>query len=520
MKHKRKAAVAAGILALVLGNKAVSQEIKFQLPYAEIPITEELPFQNGPFLGTDISFNIEAETKPEGIKYNFGTCFNDGDFSSVYTSFIDKINENLTTPLQIPLDDVKNLTDNKKLVFLSLLSNEINGYAYNESTNCCRHISSNIEKIANQIGLPAALVSGVINGVGHAYDVIKTEEGVSVIDSYQILSSKSKNVEKALEAYQSELGYPMFKQEFYKNSELKYALLTENGKNFLDFIGYNPSLEVIKDHLQNRKKYETDFKLEGNVKDDFFSFLAGFFGTYLKAGKMNETPSGKEILIGQAGINHQIIIQNVMSIVLEAGFVYGKMENSYFAGFPLGITVSTENEKGINLSARLSGLAANIPEKATLYFNNSADAGVSYSFNTGNTKLESYILSQFSFLVDNVETYKQKFRFNELEAGLKLSLPLKNGNFLFEPHYTKRIWEDEFGAKLRIGTGNVNGNLEASVSKSGYEFCPDKMSIDSGIDFSLNKLTISTGYKAEGTDYDGEKELTSSFYINTKVKLR
>jgi hypothetical protein len=522
MKQKKKSLIAAGLLALLFGNRAVSQDIQLHIPkLADIKV--EMPFQKGPFYGTDFSFNLESEIKSKEIEYDFKTCYENNDFSAVYPPFIQLIKDNANSPLQIPLDDIKNLTDNQKLVFLSLLSNQINGFAYDKDTNCCRHIATNIERISNNIGLPAAVVSGIMkNREGHAYNIIKTEEGVSIVDSYLILSSESKNVEKVLEAYQKEMGYPMFKQEFYKDSKFHYALTTKDGRNFLDFIGYDPSLDVIKDSLQNRKKYEADFKFEGNVKDNFFSFLASFFGTYVKGGKIKENLSEREILMGQVGINPKIIIPNILSIVPEVSFVYGKMENSYFASLPLGITVSTENAKGINLSARVSGMAVNIPKQATLYANLSADLGASYSFNLGNAKLEPYILSQFSGLIEDIKEGEKtrKLRFSELEAGLKISLPIKHGNIIFEPHYSKRIWEDEVGAKLRIGTGTINGNLEASVSKSGYEFCPDKLNIKSGIDLSINNITIGAGYKAEGTNYEGEKELNSSFYLNGKIKLK
>jgi hypothetical protein len=518
MKNK-KSRIAAGLLALIFSNRIASQEIQLPLPHAETITKEELPFQNGPFFGTDISFNLEAETKPKKIEYDLRSCFDDNDFSSVYYPSISLINNNVNSPLQISLDGVKNFTDNQKLVFLSLLSNQINNLTYDADTNCCRHISSNIERIANQIGLPAAVVSGIMGGGGHAYNIIKTGEGVSVVDIYNILSSKSKNVEKVLEAYQGEMNYPMFKQDFYKDSKFKYALLTKDGKNFLNFIGYNPSLDVIKESLQNRKEYDTDFNFEENIKDNFFSLLAGFFGTYLKTGKMKENFSQREIFIAQGGINPKFTIKNIMSIAPEVSFVYGKMENASLMSLPYSLTLATENKKGINFSTRFSHTTVNIKE-ATLYHNMAIDAGVSYSFNLKNALIEPYVLSQASNLVENLEEYSKKFRLNELEAGLKLSLPLKDGTLVFEPHYSKRIWEDELGAKLIIGAGKINGNLEAAVSKSGYEFCPDKLRINSGINLSLGDLSFTAGYKAEGTNYDGEKELTSSFYLNGKIKLR
>jgi hypothetical protein len=518
MKNK-KGYLAAGLLALIFGNRIASQEIQLPLSYAQTITKEELPPQNGPFLGTEISFNLESETKPKEIEYDFRSCFDDNDFSSVYSPFISLINNNVNSPLQIPLSDIKNLTDNQKLVFLSILSNQMNSLTYNIDTNCCRHISSNIEKIAGQLELSAAVVSGIIGGGGHAYNLIKTGDGVSVVDSYDILSSKSKNVEKVLEAYQSEMNYPMFKQDFYKESKFRYALLTKDGKNFLDLIGYNPSLDVIKESLQNRNEHEPNFNFEGNVKDNFFSFFAGFFGTYFKTGKMKENLSQREIFIAQEGIKPKFTIKNIMSIAPEISFVYGKMENSHFISLPFGLTLATENKKGINFSTRFSHTTVNIKE-ATLYHNMAIDAGVSYSFKIKDARFEPYVLSQASNLVENLEEYSKRFRFNELEAGLKLSLPLKDGTLIFEPHYTKRIWEDELGAKLRIGTGKINGNLEAAVSKSNYEFCPNKLRINSGIDLSFGDLSFTAGYKAEGTDYDGEKELTSSFYLNGKIKLK
>jgi hypothetical protein len=514
MKPKKGSIIAAGLLALsALTAKAPAQEISLNSSV----INEEAVSGEGLISRIDIAFNLEAETKPEKVEYDFRKCSTDKDYSFVSHSFMPEMDNNVNSPFQIPLDEIKNLTDNQKLVFLSVFSNEIYCFAYDTDTNCCRHISSNIEKIANQIGLPAAAVSGVSSkGGGHVYNLIKTEEGISVVDSYHILSSKSKNTEKILEAYQKETGSMTFQHWFFNNSKPKYELITDDGKNFLDFIDYDPSTNSIRESLLNRNINSPDLIFGADKKDNLLSFLAGFFGTSLKLGSLsNNTSPEEKYNISQVGFKKEFRIPKLkIKFLPEVGVAATNNTPNFLYEINYGLAVSTENEKGINALLKYS--RAIINSKATLFYDHSIFAGISYSFPFGNAELEPYLLSKFSFLPDTLEEYNEKLKLNGLEAGLIFSAP----NISFEPHYTYRLWENEFGAKLNAGTKNIKVNLEASVSKSTYEFCPDKLSINLGVDFSIGSLTLNSGYKAEGTNYDGEKELTSSFYFNGKIKLK
>jgi hypothetical protein len=540
MKHKRKAAVAAGLLAFLIGTSSFSQEVKPNIPKKD-DVKIEMPF-----FATDLLLNFNGELPQNILDYSKITCFTSPDFYNLYSTIIGDITSGEISSYDDLLNSSSSLTENQKILLASAAANQLYGFAYDYDYNgivknkniffedlqkafnrektsfgLCRHISSSIETMLNDMKITAASVEGSSEDSGHAFVIAKLNEGLAMIDSYEIFSTPSKNVEKLLEFYQKSKNALQFQHWFYNGGEFKYSFITKDGERFLkNIIDYDPSLNPTKDSLLNKPVF-SNMEVKISKDNEFFSFLTSFFGSYLRIGMFGEELSlNNKTYTLQAGFKKQFTIPKIISITPDASLFFGDGGN-YLLGTNYGLTLATDNEKGINASLKYSGGIVNKPD-ATLFTQNAFSGGISYTLPLTSLKIEPYLLSQFSFIPDNQgESYHHPvLKPNEFQAGLRLSFPIKNMALVFEPNYTNRPWENEFGAKLKVGTGIVNCNLEASVSKSGYEFCPDKLKIKSGIDVLINNLTIGAGYNAEGTNYEGERELTSSFYLNGKIMLK
>jgi hypothetical protein len=554
MKPKKLSKIAAGTLfalsliggklpaqEVIQNTSVITQETEIQTPAIESELTDIPPTM-------DFSFNYELEEKPKEITYSLKDAFDDPDISPIYNSILYSTRLNLIQSYSAFTQNASSLTENQKLVLLSVLSDYLYYFSYDEnyegkvystedffkilqnslkantdSIGVCRHIASNIETLANDIGLRAAAVSGSFQDYGHAYDIIKTENGTSIVDSYNIFSSNSKNIEKVLESYQKEIGSIMFQHLFFEDAKFKYELITKDGKNFLVFINYDPLLKEAKDSLINKVKDVPTLVIEGKKDKNIFSLKGNLYGFYVKCGEMsgNLTPE-KKIDIGQIGYGHKFLLFNKFRISPEASFIYGSFAlGKALFGYDGKIILSTENEKGLNASAKFSTATINM-FKTTSYHDMALDAGLSYTLPIGDGKLEPYVLSKFAFLPSDMGTYwnDEKLFYNALETGLKFSFPKDGKNIVIEPHYTNRPWENEIGANIRLGTKNIGIDLEGSVTKSEYDFCPDKSKLSAGLDCSLGPLSLKLSYKTEGTNYDGEKEAIQSFSASAKYSIR
>jgi hypothetical protein len=541
MKHKRKAAVAAGLLAFLIGNRAASQEIKLNLSAPETPVKSE-SFR----LRADIDFSLKESLLPREISYYEKSCFNDSDFLPLYTTTIADIKNGVINSYSDLIKASSTLTENQKLVLGSVIANLLYGYSYDRDYNgiiknediffedlqkalnkeetsfgLCRHISSSIETMLNKMGLNAAAVEGSSGDNGHVYNLVKLSEGTALVDSYEIFITKSKNIEKLLQEYQKEKKAVQFQHWFFENGKLKYSFITKDGERFLKTImDYDTSLNPTKDYLLNKSPSpHIDFKVS---KDDkAYSFLANSFGIYIRGGIFSEELSpDNETNTLQFGFKRKFTLPNIMSIAPDASILFGNGDNTLF-GANYGLTLSTDNEKGINASLKYSGGIVNRPN-ATIFNKNAFSGGISYTLPLNFLKIEPYLLSQFSFIPDNLgeSYYHQILKPTEFQAGLRLSLPIKKGMLVFEPNYTNRMWEDEFGGKLSVVLNNLNLNLEGEVSKSTYGFCPDKANLKAGVKVSYKNLDLEGNYKGELKDYDGEKDIYHSFSAGLKVKLR
>jgi hypothetical protein len=380
-------------------------------------------------------------------------------------------------------------------------------------------------------------------GVLHAANILKTGEGLTIIDSYNIQTSKTKNVEKVLEVQQKINGLFQFDHSFFEGNEFKYSFITKDGRNLLNFLGYDESLNPLKESLINREDYNSNANNNPDLavkvsKEDYassfdLSFPILFGNPFFKIGEIrgdSNSPVDKIYLI-QTGLKKKFQLFRILDIDSNINFAYGKISQDYsrndIINLSGGFSASTKNKEGFNLSANFernyssSKLEIPFPEDAILFDNTSFGAGASWKIPLGNLSIEPYLLSQFALFPEKLLSQDYTLNFNELESGARLEVPILNSlRMFFNPYYTRRIWEQEFGANAGIKINKLELTAGGYSSKSNYDFCPDKSGFNIGLSGSINRnISLDLKYKTDRTNYDGEIEDKQSFSMTGKWEI-
>lgn len=547
---------------LMLGKPAAAQETAKKQPI-EITVTYEAGNQKNAIIYGQSSYFYS-----QGALYNMGKnpLFNltDSEKKGI-AGIISGIEFNSIDSYKSLVESSKNLSGNQKLALLASISDLLYNGTYDhdlpnhevysqdvffrdlqnfldteedQNLGVCRHIATHIERLARDLGLTAASVTGY-NGAGHAYDIIKTEDGkTAIVDGGNIIEADTKNIEKILESYQRNNNSIIFDHYFFEDSKLKYHLLTENGKNFLDFIGYDETINSLKDTLFSRDIHNPLINLIFNKTDSEVSGEAGFSGIFAKLGKFyGNSFLPLEELLFQTGYKNKFLISSLY-LNPEISFVYGIPSNAYSDNKPIlgataSLTASINNKNGINLAARLSGndfmidkLNGNLLNlfKSTnwsqiILYDAQFQLGTSYKIPIKNFTMQPYIISKFNLFPVDIGTYSYSPVLSEINGGIALSADIKNISVLLDPHYAWRPWEQEFGANAEIKTKNIGLNFGGYLTKSDYAFCPDKYGIEAGISANLDNLGIKLSYKNEAQNYDGETTNNPSFSVQGKLRF-
>lgn len=416
----------------------------------------------------------------------------------------------------------------------------------NVSIGKCRQIASNIEEMSNDIGIRAAAIAGIVPGGGHAYDLLKTANGITFINWGDILTTNTRNVEKALQAFQKNQGMATFFHNFFEDSELKYRFITKDGKNLLDFIGYDETLDASKKYLISDKN--SDWKrwlITLDYKDYLKSGEGNFFGPFYKMGEITGSVNSpiKRMTLAQIGYKNNFYFDNFFSISPNINYIVGDLSQDAGEfpvwGFMVDLIVKTNNEKGFNFSSRartvyVGSETIGIDENSNpvkkffdLFYETSLDAGVSYTLPIDPVKIRPYLFSQFSFLPKDLAMlgdFSKFFEghslaFKELKAGSVFDFNFPDFNFSVDPYYSLKNWEQEFGGNLKFGNENIKLNIGGYITDSNYDFCPNKNGFNIGIDLSLGNANLDINLKNDRTDYDGEIEDNFSLSLQARINF-
>lgn len=537
----------ATIFAFLLGgNLAEAEEIK-QKPAIERTLEQKTSRPK-----VEINFNYKTESEQKPLDYSASkTSFYSIEGTPV-EKIIDNIGNNDINSYQELLDESQNLSESQKLTLASAIGNLLNTFNYDSNlqnievmsqddffynlqnylpVGVCKHLATHIERFLNDIGIKSAAVSGISgNGIGHVYDISKIENGMAIVDSYNILKTNTKNIEKTIEAYQKDKGITTFEHLFFEDAEFKYRLITKDGRKFLDFIEYNESSEPLKKALIDQVDPKTDLTITFNLEDYLKSFEANIKGFFAKIGEIRGNISSplEKLTLSQIGFKRNFSILDAVNINPNLNFVYGnlsqdkKLENNRIIGINGDLIVATNNKKGFNLSSRIAGNAfsRNLSFDNIIFSDFVIGGGISYKLPIKNISIEPYVASQFTFFPKDIGTYNFALKPAELTGGIIFDIKSNNEkNISIDSYYLWRIWEQELGASMKIKGKYLGFEVGEYMTKSTYDFCPAKFGFNVGLTMDMKKLLINLNYSIDEINYDGEKENQSSLEVQAGLKF-
>ncbi len=580
MKFKKR--LLSGILSasLLLGGMAAADEID---PGMQEPVSHSYVLKK-PASKPKINFIIEKTDNidnnseevtnysiSENAFYNHSSrIFRNSNIPELTAEEITKM-ENLISNIssgdihsyQGFLDSYTNLSENQRIVLLSAIGNllyqhnydsELTGSVFsqdeffdimqpslNDEENgigVCRHISSHLEQLANDSGIRASEVSGIgRGGGGHAFVVMKTKEGSAVVDSYRILTAETKNIEKILEAYQKDNGTTAFDHLFFEDTVFKYRLITKEAKDFLDFVGYDESSKTLKDYFVSKDKVSSpDLKVVLNQDTSSNSLELNCLGFFVKEGKIFGEKSSplEEMHLMQTGFRRDFSVLGI-NIYPDLSFIYGNIiqDKEFYYKRLIGangnLVIKTNNEKGFNIGLRIGGNGFTKPNSGSylyVFFDTTVEGALSCKIPLGKQiTINPYLISKANLFPKDVGVYAYLPMLSELGGGIPFNAELKETKISLEPNYSWGMWENRFGVNAEIKNKNFGLKAEGYITKSNYDFCPDKFGLNIETEFSLknsqvkrNDLTLKLLYGLEGTNYDGEIDKENKLGVSCNIK--
>ena len=399
--------------------------------------------------------------------------------------------------------------------FFNRMQNSMITLNYN-SIGDCGNIHSNVERLANDLGIQAAAVTGSsASGDGHVYSILRTENSCAVIDYSQILMIDSNNVENALEAYQKHNGTTAFDHWFFEDGEFKYRLITEDGRNFLDFVEYDGSLEPLRSMLVTSFDESADSIITINQGDYSNSYEFNHQGFFVKAGNITGSDSSpmENTDLVQFGYKRRIS-DKYMDLAVNTSLVYGEIdqdaEREIVRGFNLEAIYSALCYGGSKITYRTS-LNKFKTDDDELYTDYMLGIGASYKLDY----ITPYAAIQIAHFPEAVDDYEPGIYFNELAVGTLLG---KKG-ISIEPYYALRKWEQEFGANAKLGNKHFGLSAGIYTTESDYELAPDREGISAGLYINKKNVGVNILYKREEIDYGGDPEETESVNAGVFIKF-
>jgi hypothetical protein len=491
----------------------------------------------------DLKINYSMEIpSPNNPEYKLSTSSFSCDTNSVYSLSLSngapgitqsekKQLESLLSAIKDKVKDINsyknlisqaNLSENQKIILLASISGLLYKNYYSlENNYVCRHIAPDIEELGEAMGMNIDSVTGKTSG-GHAWDIFKTENGTGIIDAYTggpgiILLSNSKNIEKLLDAYQRSIGYVAYQHSFFDKDKFRYRLITKDGRKFLDFVGYDESTQSSKDVLF--KNIEADnsnsvgITLEGI--DNFYPIVKiNALGFFVKVGAFKDT------FLSQIGYDNNFSISNVdihPNVSILSGDLCERKKRNDISGFSGDLTIKVNNEQGLNSYLRTAGNIF-VKKDSTLFNDFLTEFGNSYKIPIQNFSLEPYCIVQLGVLGDLLKEGNYSFNLRELKTGILFGIDMNDTKLSIDPYYILKGCEQGAGTEIKLGNKNFGLNFEGSLTRSSYDFCPNKYNIDAGLYLNLENLLFNVKYSDNITDYDGEIENNHSFSAQAEFK--
>jgi len=478
-----------------------------------------------------IIFNYGKRNKQEGVEYSTSvlelTENEEDQINEIIDDMKDKDLINLDSYSEF-IESSKNLSESQKIVLLAEIGDLLFDM-YHAPDYVCRHIASHLEQLANDIGIKSAAVSGRFFDEGHAYNILKTENGTAIVDYGSILIINSKSIEKALEAYQKNINTITFQHLFFEDNKLKYRLITKDGRNFLNFVGYDETSEKLKNSLLQRDNFaNSDLSFELNIEDYLTSAEINCLGFFVKTGEIKGNSSSpiKNMVLSQIGYKRNFLILDTINLNPSLSFIFGDSskkikddaDNNLF-GVSADLSGNTNNKKGLNLASRIAGNVFGTKE-SDFFHDLKIEAGLSYKIPLKELNIEPYLIGQLALFPGDLYTYEFVPMLNEIRGGVNLEKNFEN-NFSFScnPYLLRRIWKYGAGINFDFSSPNIELNAGVEATKSNYDFCPDTLNLSAGISVPVGNIKINFDYGNKIDNYDGDLTQEPSFTIGGNLNF-
>ncbi len=413
------------------------------------------------------------------------------------------------------------------------------------SFGVCDQISNYIAKTGTDMGLDIKSVSSNEEYSSHAYDIAKLSDGgIAIVNSNNVFLS-GKNVKDALASYQKFLKTVAFENLFMNEKDVpEYKIITRDGKNFLNFIGYDPSTEKMKSLvLDPPKTKEKDLEATIISNGSEHSKELNFKGFFAKEGTIIGDVSSPLVYekLSEAGFKRSFYFPKQKLVFSpDINLTIGKMEEDYdsknkiIASGSLGFSLASAKEKGLNFGL---GLKGNFTGKTTedfntldsintgkrgsvessiykrlyslfsdnLFYDTSIEGGLSYTIPAeDNVSIKPYILSQISLVEPKFNNWEFHPRINSLEAGASFNAKLSdNVKLSANPYFSMTEGQKGEGVKIKLETPYVDIRASDSLFQHTYDFAPNTTSFSLGADVKLGNTKISGDYSYKADDYSG-----------------
>ncbi len=462
------------------------------------------------------------------------------------------------------INSSKDLSENEKLVEVASISGLLQKDAYSNSRfksiptpesgflslqgllkkgyspfGVCDQIAGYSALTAKDLGLTANAVSGNWRDQSHIYLLVKTKEGLGIINYGHIFLTKTNNIEKALNTYQKSVGETSFEHMFQDQKGFtKYVLWTPDGKSIMGFTGYDPTLNPFIDSLLNgsQNQQNLEARLVSNGTEN--SREVNFRGFFVKDGKIfgsDISPLVKANL-AQIGFRRNFYIPDWnLTISPEASIYGGTLNQEHNAnqrrilGEQWKIGAFTNNKKGLNFGIETKGNSIErLPQESgfepspgyPMLSDSSLIGGISYVIPLEKVNCDFYGVMGGTFMDMQYNNLVFHPIIRGLEAGVDLKAALPGSlKVSTNPYFLKTEGQIGGGARLDVKGKNVELDFEGSAMASTYDFAPNTYNVSAEFGLNLNDAAkILVNFNSKTDDYNGAISRMNRIYTGVTIK--
>jgi hypothetical protein len=409
----------------------------------------------------------------------------------------------------------------------------------------CNQISYHLGKLAEDMGFDVSSVSGTLSE-GHAYNLLKLEGGrLAIIDYGNFFIIPTQNVETALLDYHKKRGFLSFQHSFFEGNKFRYWLINKDGKNFLDFLGYDYSLNSFKNSLFQKEQFvNSNPKINLNLTqtEDISSMDLNFKGFSITGGQINGGAYSpfKKINLIKGGFKGDFVIDPSSNLSYSGNILYGDIESilepqydfqNNLIGAECDLELKLKDFSGFDLNSKFAlGYASALTFKpgSSLFSRGLFDLGIFYNLPLGRNIITPYSSIQSALFFNNLKESLLTPSISEIQGGIRTEIQLTNRiknklggdiSLIINPYVGWKPWEHEIGGNVRMGNNKAGLEATMSVNSPTYWACPKKCDLAIKGNVTIKNIEGNLTYTHNSTDYSGEINTENNFLLGLRFNF-